>query len=321
MCRSRSGAVRPKSLEVKEHVLSDSDRAALQSLIPLAGALGAGTIFALFFGDRRPRAGVAVFEVFAIVSVLVAVGTTAYLSISLMHANQPLSDKELAQTASPLMVAVFVLVLVSVARRLPTSFERAFAILPLVLIAGLIAALLSVSAWEAEPAGASVFALTLLGVGAVLAVLASVADRMNLRFDRRTNQQWMARIVSAGYVPERRPLDLAIPEAQGVEEGPLACWNRRGRLFVDATTLRWLRDRANQRWSELEAAEVLPPASSTMLASVRVSPWVPFLRSRRRASLNVLERGEPRSRRLEENEHRLFDVTETRLLGAPMTPR
>jgi hypothetical protein len=122
-------------------------------------------------------------------------------------------------------------------------------------------------------------------------------------------------------VQERRSLDLAIPEAEGVEEGPLACWNRRGRLFVDATTLRRLREAANQRWYELEAAEVLPPASSTMLVSVRVGLWWPFVRTRRRATLNLLERGEPRSRRLEENEHRLFDVTETSLLGAPIAPR
>jgi hypothetical protein len=306
---------------VKEHVLSDSDRAALQSLIPLAGALGAGTIFALFFGEGRRRTGVAVFEVFAIVSVLVAVGTTAYLSISLMHANQPLSDRELAQTASPLIVAVFVLVLVSVARRLPTSLERAFAILPLLLVAALISALLAVNAWEAEPGGASVFALVLLGVGAVLALLASAADRLSLSWDRGTSQKWMTRIVRAGYLPERRPVALALPEAEAEEAWPLACWNRRGRLFVDAPTLRRLRDRADRRWSELENAEALPPATKESLFSVRVGPYLPFLRPRRRAMLKLLERGEPRSRRLEENEDRLFDVTETNLLGPPIAPR
>jgi hypothetical protein len=51
---------------MKEHLLNDGDRAALQALVPLAGALGVGTIFALFFGGRR-KAGLAVFELFAIV--------------------------------------------------------------------------------------------------------------------------------------------------------------------------------------------------------------------------------------------------------------
>jgi hypothetical protein len=46
---------------VKQHLLSDGDRAALQALVPLAGALGVGTIFALFFGGRR-KSGIAVFE-------------------------------------------------------------------------------------------------------------------------------------------------------------------------------------------------------------------------------------------------------------------
>jgi hypothetical protein len=57
--------------------LGASDRAALQSLIPLASGLGAGTIFGLFFVGRR-RAGFAVFEAITIVAVLVAVSTTSY---------------------------------------------------------------------------------------------------------------------------------------------------------------------------------------------------------------------------------------------------
>jgi hypothetical protein len=56
----------------------------------------------------------------------------------------------------------------------------------------------------------------------------------------------MTRIVRAGYVPERRPVALAMPEAEAEEPRPLACWSGRGRLFVDAPTLRRLRDRANR---------------------------------------------------------------------------
>jgi hypothetical protein len=301
---------------VKEQVLGASDRAALQSLIPLAGALGAGTIFALFFGGRRHRTGLAVFEVFAIVSVLVAVGTTAYLSIALLHANEAISDRMLAQTASPLIVAVFVLVLVSIASRLSGSIERVFAILPLLVLAALIAALLSSSAWEAEPGGASVFALTLLGVGAVVALLASAADRAYFRWDRRSSQGRMARIVGAGYVPERRPLELALPEVEGGEErGPHACWNRRGRLYLDAPTLCRLRDLADRRWSQLESAEALPPRSRSMLLGVSVRLWPILVRRRASAVLETLDEGESRERRLQANEDGLFDVTDARLLG------
>jgi nitrate reductase gamma subunit len=115
---------------VKEQVvshLSDGDRAALQGLIPLAGALGAGTIFALFFGGRRRGSGIAVFELFAIVAGLGSVGTTAYLAIALLHSNEAIGDKVLTQTATPLIFAVFLLVLVSVLGRLPGSAMRSSA--------------------------------------------------------------------------------------------------------------------------------------------------------------------------------------------------
>lgn len=46
---------------MEQNLLSDGDRAALQALVPLAGALGVGTIFALFFGGRR-KSGTAMFE-------------------------------------------------------------------------------------------------------------------------------------------------------------------------------------------------------------------------------------------------------------------
>lgn len=299
---------------MKEQVLGASDRAALQSLVPLAGALGAGTIFALFFGGRRHSTGLAVFEVFAIVSVLVAVGTTAYLSIALLHANEAISDRELAQTASPLIVAVFVLVLVSIAGRLPGSVERAFAILPLVVLAALISALLASTAWEAKPGGASVFALSLLGVGALLALLASAADRFSLRWDRRSSQLRMERIVRAGYVPERRQMVLEMPEVEaGEERQPLACWNRRGRTYLDPAALRRLRDQADRRWSDLEAAAALPPRSSSMLLGASVGPWLPVLRPRRRATLTTLVQGESRKRSLQANEDGLFDVSDTQL--------
>jgi hypothetical protein len=73
---------------VKQHLLSD--RAALQALVLLAGALGVGTTFALFFGGRR-RSGTAVFELFAIVAVLTAAGSTAFLSVSLLHQNEAIT--------------------------------------------------------------------------------------------------------------------------------------------------------------------------------------------------------------------------------------
>lgn len=84
------------------HGLGASDRAALQSLITLAGTLGAGTIFALFLAGRR-RPEFVVFEVFAIVAVLASLATTAYFAVALLHRNEAISDRELAETATPLV--------------------------------------------------------------------------------------------------------------------------------------------------------------------------------------------------------------------------
>jgi hypothetical protein len=108
----RADAGTAEKIWVKQHLLSDGDRAALQALVPLAGALGVGTISALFFGGRR-KPGIAVFELFAIVAVLTAAGSTAYFSVSLLHQNEAITSHELTQTATPLVVAAFLLVFVS----------------------------------------------------------------------------------------------------------------------------------------------------------------------------------------------------------------
>ena len=112
--------------------LGASDRAALQSLIPLASGLGAGTIFGLFFVGRR-RAGFAVFEAITIVAVLVAVSTTAYYCIALLHRDTAVSNKELVETALPLVIAAVLLIVMSIVARLRGATQRIVVVLPLVL--------------------------------------------------------------------------------------------------------------------------------------------------------------------------------------------
>jgi hypothetical protein len=119
-------------------------------LAPLAGALGVGTIFALFFGGRR-KSGVAVFELFAIVAVLTAASSTAYFSLSLLHQNEAITSHELTQTATPLVVAAFLLVFVSFFARLPGSLTRVVTLLPLAIAGIVIAALLASSTWSSGP--------------------------------------------------------------------------------------------------------------------------------------------------------------------------
>jgi hypothetical protein len=130
--------------------LGPSDRAALQSLIPLAGAVGAGTIFSLFAGTRR-GAALRVFEVFAIVAVLTAAALTAALAIDLLHANEAISNRDLTQTAMPLIIATLLLVVVSVFNRVNESFDRALVLLPMVAVAIAAAAESVISSWSIDP--------------------------------------------------------------------------------------------------------------------------------------------------------------------------
>lgn len=296
---------------MKEQLLSDSDRAALQSLIPLAGALGAGTIFGLFFGGRK-RAGFAVFEIFAMVSVLVAVGSTAYFSIALMHANEPISDADLTQTATPLILATFLLVFVSILSRLPGSFERLLFLVPLALGAATIAALIVVvSALNTDPAHASLVAVLVLIVGAVMGLLTGWIDRMDLSWDRRIGYQRLIRLTGEGYHSERRALGLVLPATIADEERPIvSCWVRRGRLYLDTAALRRLRTAADAGWDAHAKASAPAPSGARLLLRVKVGIWLPVLRPRRRAGLVTLESRERRSHDLMANEDGLFEVTD-----------
>lgn len=252
---------------MKEHLLNDGDRAALQGLIPLAGALGAGTVFALFFGGRKRGSGIAVFELFAIVAVLTAVATTAYFALSLLHRNTALSDRELSQTATPLIVAVFLLIFLSALSRLPGSLERVFALLPLTLGAGLVAFSLASSSWASDPEHASWFAAIILAVGATIAVL---VDRFRVGSDGKHERREMTRLSAAGYLPVERALALALPP-NGDPVPVLTCWTRKDRLYVDWSGWRLLREEARRRWGDLSLGKARLPTGSS-LVEVKI-PW------------------------------------------------
>lgn len=255
---------------MKEAVLNPSDRAALQGLIPLAGALGAGTIFALFFGGRR-RAGFAVFEAFVVVAVLSSVATTAYFAIALLHRNRPISDHELTQTAAPLIVAAFFLALVSIAARIPGSPRRAAPILAIALIGAAVAVLLAGSAWTATPEDAGLVAVLILAAGALLGVLAWAADRLHLRGERRGEQRRFERLLARGYTPAPGTLGLALPGAGDEEPPRLSCWAGEGGLYLDLAALRALRELAERRWHELSTGAAQPPNAAPALLRVEIS--------------------------------------------------
>lgn len=298
---------------MKQHLLSDGDRAALQALVPLAGALGVGTIFALFFGGRR-RSGIAVFELFTIVAVLTAAGSTAYFSISLLHQNEAIASHELTQTATPLVVATILLVFVSVFARLPGSLTRIVALLPLAIAGVVIAALLASTTWSAEPENASLAALIILGVGAVVGGCAWGFERLDIGWDRRWEHRRLTRLYSAGYLPMEKGLTVAMPrKGKDGHSEDIACWVRKGRSYMDTSGWLRLRREAGGRWRAFATGEAQPPIGSEILVHVKVGLRLPRFRDRATVRLSILEPargGEARIEEVRANEDGLFDVTD-----------
>lgn len=297
---------------MKEHLLNDGDRAALQALVPLAGALGVGTTFALFFGGRR-RSGTAVFELFAIVAVLAAAGSTAFFAISLLHQNEPITSHQLTQTATPLVVAAFLLVFVSVFARLPGSGLRLLALVPLALAGVAIAALLASATWSAEPENASLAALIILAVGVALGGCAWAFERLDIGWGRRSEQRRLTRLYSAGYLPSERALNLALPRQAEARDGEkLTCWARKGRSYLDLAGWHRLRREAREGWGALAGGEAQAPSGAAVLVHVKVGLRVPLLGGDETVRLAILEpaRGEAHEHELRPNGDGLFDVTE-----------
>jgi len=303
---------------MKEQLLSDGDRAALQGLIPLAGALGAGTIFALFFGGRRRGSGIAVFELFAIVAVLVSVGTTAYLAISLLHQEDAITDHVLTQTATPLIFAVFLLVLVSVLGRLPGSAMRILSVLPLVIVASLSAAWLASSAWSFEPGETILMAALILGVGGLTALLAWGGDRLDSRWERGNQHRRFVRLSAAGYRVAERELRLALPSRRPHgDRTSLSCWTHKERIYLDWLACQQLATRVRAKWDRLGEDKGAPPNGSMVLTGMYASHYALALVGRRTLRFWIFEPGVddgPRLHELEANENGLFDVTDLGLV-------
>lgn len=298
---------------MKEHLLSEGDRAALQALVPLAGALGAGTIFALFFGGKR-RAGFAVFELFTIVAVLTAVGSTAYFSIALLHQNEAISGHDLTQAATPLLVAAVLLVFVSAFSRLPGSVTRLVTLLPITVGAIAIAVLLASFTWSAQPESIVLLAAAILAVGAVVGALAWGGERVDIGWDRRWEHRRLTRLYAAGYMPGEKPLRLALPRPERPERADeISCWMRKGRAYLDLPTGWHLRAKVHRLWREQAVGEARPPVGSVILVRAQIWPRIPLLRKQPRLGFHLLEPsrgGEARLVELEPNGDGVFDVTD-----------
>lgn len=301
---------------MKEHALAASDRAALQSLIPLASAIGVGTMFALFFGPRK-RTAYAVFEIFAIVSVLVAAALTASIAISLLHEDKAIGDQELTQTAMPLAVATFLLIFITVLARLRAAGDRGWSMVPVGLACVYVAAMLTLRVWSATPENASLVAFGLLGVGGLLSAAVAAWERWSARGSRQGRARELGKTIAAGYVPHRKPLRPSLPEGTGDATTEVACWVRRGRTYLDFDGCERLRELVRGRWDALGDAGVQPPTGSRILAAVDLRYRIPLRRSRPEVRVSTVQvpGGDNDTKAAPKNEDGLFDVTDLDLFS------
>jgi hypothetical protein len=256
---------------VKEHLLSASDRAALQSLIPLASGLGAGTIFGLFFVGRR-RAGFAVFESIAIVAVLVCVSSTAYYCIALLHRDTAITNQELVETSVPLLVAAVLLILISIVARLRGAAQRIAVLLPLVLVAVIAAIEVASSGIALEPGAAPVVALAILAAGAGFGALGTVIDSRSRRAMRRAEHDRLALLTGRGYALAEARIVLALPLRPGEDAAPpIDVWRRGEGSFIDGPGAVRLRDAVDERWQSLADGEARGAIGATVLLEVEAA--------------------------------------------------
>lgn len=258
--------------------LSASDRAALQSLIPLAGAVGAGTIFSLFAGTRR-GAALRVFEIFAIVAVLTAAASTAAIAIDLLHADQAISNRDLTQTAMPLVIATLLLVVVSVFNRVNESFDRVLVLLPMVAVAIFAAAELAISSWSVDPGSAIWVVMLIFLVGLALSLIGWGVDRHSQGSGRRTQQGRVRRLVKLGYTPTGIELAPVLPTAAAGGPG-LSGWKRGDSTLLDYEDAGRLRDFVRARWDALADGGAAGPVGETILLDVHLEHWFRNLAAR-----------------------------------------
>ncbi|HWC49496.1 MAG TPA: hypothetical protein VG448_11490 [Solirubrobacterales bacterium] len=302
---------------MKEHVLSDGDRAALQSLIPLASAVGITTLFKLFFSARQ-RTAFAIFEIFAIVSVLVAAALTASIAISLMHQNTAITGHELTETAMPLVVAGFLLVFMIVPARLREAGDRNWSMLPIGLAGAYVAAvaILTLRVWTATPESAALFAGGLLAVGALLSLGVNLWESRAAHGSRRGRARELAKTIAAGYTPARKRLRPSLPEPDGTTAIEVACWVKKGRTYMGLNGCERLRDLVQERWDAMGEAGVQPPTGSSILAAIDVRYRIPFRRTSPEVRISTVQvpGGAGDTQAAPMNEDGLIDVSDLGLL-------
>lgn len=297
---------------VKQHVLDPNDRAALQSLVTLAGTVGIGTVFGLAFAGHR-RTPLTLFAIFAAASVFVLAGATAVIAINILHDGQALGNHELAQAATPLIIAGWLLILVTACTRIADLIGGLGTLFPLAGL-GIVAALeVGSSSLTAEPDEALEIAIRIIAVGVALAILLWVGERYLNRGSRRSRYKHLVRFATAGFVPAEAPLRLSLPRSGGDQSPKLDGWRRKGRFHVDTEGALELAKLVRQRWNTAHQERATLTGREPILVEV-IAPttWRLLLRKKDLIvhAFRPAGGGEKRVTRIPRGELGTYDVTD-----------
>jgi hypothetical protein len=252
---------------VKEHALDPNDRAALQSLVTLSGTIGIGTIFGLAFAGKRTQ--LSVFAIFAAASVFVLAGATAVIAINLLHDGQALGDHEFAQTATPLIIAGWLLIFVTASARI-AELVSGFGTMVLLAGLGVVAALeVGSTTLTAEPDEAFEIAVRIIAIGVALALLLWGWERFLDRGSRRSSYKHLVALAGLGFVPAEASPGPSLPRSGESPAPPrLSGWERKGRFHLDTVGALELASLVRGCWDEVCKAEATLPADELILVDV-----------------------------------------------------
>jgi hypothetical protein len=177
--------------------------------------------------------------------------------------------------------------------------------------------MLTIRVWAATPENASLVASVILGVGALLSFGVAAWERQSGRRSRRKQATALAKKIGQDYVPNRKPLLLSLPEPAGAPTAEVACWVKRGRIYMDWEGCSRLGDLVAERWDAISQAGIKRPAGGRILTAVDLRYRIPFRRGpQARVSTVRVPGGGSDVAVVPMNEDDLFDVTDLGLLGS-----
>jgi hypothetical protein len=128
--------------------------------------------------------------------------------------------------------------------------------------------------------------------------------------------QALTNTIADGYVPARKSLRMALPEAEGALPPKVHCWLRRDRTYLDLSGCERLRELTEERWDAMGDAGVQPPTGNKFLAGVDLRYRIPFRRSQPEVRITTVAvpGGANDIQAVSMNGNGLMDVTDLGLL-------